>query len=84
MTLAADTIVFIGLGGRADPLWVAFLVIANLATREHDPRPILVLLVASLAAMFVYVDWTILTGLLALITTIRALFAVRRAALRPA
>jgi hypothetical protein len=65
VTLAADAIVFVGLAGHADPLWVAMLVVASLATREHDPRAILVLLLASLAATFVYVDWTILTGLLA-------------------
>jgi hypothetical protein len=66
-TLAADAIVFIGLAGRADPLWVALLVVASLAAREHDPRATLVLFLASVAAIFVYVDWTILTGLLAAI-----------------
>jgi predicted branched-subunit amino acid permease len=65
VTLTADAIVFVGLAGHADPLWVALLVIASLAAREHDPRAILVLLLASLAATFVYVDWTILTGMLA-------------------
>ena len=83
VTLAADAIVFIGLAGHADPLWVAVLVVASLATREHDPRAILILLFASIAATFVYVDWTILTGLLAVITTVRAAFAARRV-LRPA
>jgi hypothetical protein len=83
MTLAADAIVFIGLAGQADPLWVALLLIASLATREHDPRAILILLFASVAATFVYVDWTVLTGLLAIIATVRAAFAVRRV-LRPA
>ena len=83
ITLAADTIVFAGLAGYADPLWVALLVIASLAAREHDPRTILILFFAALAAIFVYVDWTILTGLLALIATVRAMFAMRRA-LRPA
>ena len=78
VTLAADTIVFVGLAGHADPLWVALLVIASLATREHDPRAILILLFASVAAIFVYVDWTILTALLAIIATLRAAFAVRR------
>jgi hypothetical protein len=73
VTLVADTIVFIGLAGQADPLWVALLVVASLATREHDPRAILILFFASLAAIFVYVDWTILAGLLALIATARAL-----------
>jgi hypothetical protein len=82
-TLAADTIVFIGLAGQADPLWVALLVVANLATREHDPRAILILLFASVAAIFVYVDWTILAGLLALIATGRALFVARRSRLAP-
>jgi hypothetical protein len=67
VTLAADTIVFIGLAGHADPLWVPLLVVANLATREHDPRAILILFFASIAATFVYVDWTILTGLLAVL-----------------
>jgi hypothetical protein len=66
-TLAADAIVFTGLAGRADPLWVALLVVASLAMREHDPRATLVLFLASVAAIFVYVDWTILTGLLAAI-----------------
>jgi hypothetical protein len=65
VTLLADTIVFVGLAGRADPIWAALLVVASLATREHDARAILVLLVASIVAVFVYVDWTILTGLLA-------------------
>jgi hypothetical protein len=83
ITLAADTIVFAGLAGYADPLWVALLVIASLAAREHDPRTILILFFASLAAIFVYVDWTILTGLLAIIATVRAMFAMRRV-LRPA
>ena len=82
ITLAADTIVFAGLAGYADPLWVALLVIASLAGREHDPRTILILFFASLAAIFVYVDWTILTGLLAIIGTVRAAFAMRRV-LRP-
>ncbi|MEK6207974.1 MAG: hypothetical protein AABM32_10060 [Chloroflexota bacterium] len=36
-----------------------------------------------LAAIFVYVDWTILTGLLAIIATLRAALAARRM-LRPA
>jgi hypothetical protein len=83
VTLAADTIVFIGLAGHADPLWVALLVVASLATREHDPRAILILFIAAVAAVFVYVDWTILTGLLAVITTVRAVFAAQRV-LRPA
>ena len=78
VTLAADTIVFIGLAGHADPLWVALLVVATLATREHDPRAILILFFASIAATFVYVDWTVLTGMLAIIATIRAVFAMRR------
>jgi hypothetical protein len=83
ITVAADTIVFAGLAGYADPLWVALLVIASLAAREHDPRTILILFFASLAAIFVYVDWTILTGLLAAIATVRAAFAMRRV-LQPA
>jgi predicted branched-subunit amino acid permease len=65
VTLVADAVVFVGLAGHADPLWVALLLIASIATREHDPRTILIVLLASLAAIFVYVDWTILTGLLA-------------------
>ena len=83
VTLGADAIVFVGLAGHADPLWVALLVVASLATREHDPRAILILFLASIAAIFVYVDWTILTGLLALIATVRAMFLMR-GALRPA
>jgi hypothetical protein len=83
VTRGADIIVFVGLAGYADPLWVALLVIASLAAREHDPRTILILFFASIAAIFVYVDWTILTGLLAAIATVRAAFAVRRV-LRPA
>ena len=78
VTLAADAIVFVGLAGHADPLWVALLVVASLATREHDPRAILILFFASIAATLVYVDWTILTGLLAVIATVRAAFAARR------
>ena len=83
VTLVADAIVFLGLAGHADPLWVALLLIASVATREHDPRAILILFFASIAATFVYVDWTILTGLLAIIATLRAAFAMRRV-LRPA
>jgi hypothetical protein len=83
VTLAADAIVFAGLAGHADPLWVALLVVASLAAREHDPRTILILFFASIAAIFVDVDWTLLTGLLAAIATVRAAFAVRRV-LRPA
>ena len=83
VTLAADAIVFIGLAGHADPLWVAVLVVASLATREHDPRTILILFFAAIAAAFVYVDWTILTGLLAVIAAVRLAFAARRV-LRPA
>jgi len=83
MTLAADAIVFAGLAGHADPLWVALLIGASLATREHDARAILILFFASIAAIFVYVDWTILAGLLAVITSIRAAFVVRRV-LKPA
>ena len=78
VTLAADAIVFLGLAGHADPLWVALLVVASLAAREHDPRAILILFLASIAATFVYVDWTILTGLLAVIAGVRAIFAMRR------
>jgi len=83
VTLASDAIVFVGLVGHADPLWVGLLVVASLARREHDPRAILILFFASIAATFVYVDWTILTGLLAVIATVRAMFAMRRV-LRPA
>jgi len=83
VTLVADAIVFVGLAGHADPLWVALLLIATIATREHDPRAILILFFASIAATFVYVDWTILTGLLAVIAMVRAAFAMRRV-LRPA
>ena len=83
VTLAADAIVFIGLAGHADPLWVALLVVASLATREHDPRAILILFFAVIAAIFVELDWTILTGLLAVVATVRAAFTARRA-LRPA
>jgi hypothetical protein len=83
VTLAADTIVFVGLAGHADRLWVALLVVASLATREHDPRATLILLFASVAAIFVYVDWTILTGLLAIVAAFRAALAARRV-LRPA
>ena len=78
VTVAADAIVFVSLAGHADPLWVALLTAASLATREHDPRAILILFFASIAATFVYIDWTILTGLLAVIATFRAAFALRR------
>jgi hypothetical protein len=78
VTVAADAIVFVSLAGHADPLWVALLTVASLVTREHDPRAILILFFASIAATFVYIDWTILTGLLALIATFRAAFALRR------
>ena len=46
------------------------------------PRAILILFLASIAATFVYVDWTILTGLLAVITMLRAMFAMRRVLVR--
>src|SRR5205814_5469119 len=78
VTLAADAIVFIGLGGHADPLWVGLLVVASVAAREHDPRAILIIFFASIAATFVYVDWTILSGLLAIIAVLRAAFIFRR------
>jgi hypothetical protein len=78
VTLAADAIVFAGLAGQADPLWVALLLVASLAMREHDPRVTLILFIASIAATFVYVDWTILTGLLAVIATTRAVLLTRR------
>ena len=83
VTLGADAIVFVGLAGRADALWVALLLIATLVAREHDPRAILIVFFASIAAIFVYLDWTILTGLLAIIAMVRALFGMRRV-LRPA
>jgi hypothetical protein len=83
MTIAADAVVFVGLAGHADPLWVALLLIATLATREHDPRAMLILLFASIAATFVYVDWTVLTGLLAAITVVRAAFGIRPALGQP-
>ena len=83
VAFAADAIVFVGLAGQADLLWVALLVVASLAAREHDPRAILILFFASIAATFVYVDWTILTGILAVIATVRAASAMRRV-LRPA
>jgi hypothetical protein len=78
VTVTADAIVFVSLAGQADPLWVALLVVVSLASREHDPRAILILFVASIAATFVYIDWTILTGLLAVIATIRAVSTLRR------
>jgi hypothetical protein len=83
VTLMADAIVSVGLAGHADALWVALLVVASLATREHDPRAILILFLAALASTFVYLDWTIVTGLLAVTATVRAVFAGRRI-LRPA
>ena len=82
VTLAADAIVFVGLADHADPLWVALLVVASLATREHDPRAILIILFASIAATFVYVDWTILTGLLAVIAMWRFARALPRGRMR--
>jgi hypothetical protein len=78
VTLGADAIVFVGLAGHADPLWVALLLVASLATREHDPRAILILFFAAIAATFVYVDWTILTGLLAVLAMIRGAVVTRR------
>jgi hypothetical protein len=69
-TIAADLFVFAGLAGHADPLWVVLLLAATAAARTHDPRAVLVLLVASAAATFVYVDWTILTGLLAALASL--------------
>jgi hypothetical protein len=74
-TLAADAMVVLGLAGHADILWVALLLAATLVARQHDPKVTLVLLLASVAATFVYLDWTILTGLLAVI---RILFVANR------
>ncbi|TMC46888.1 MAG: hypothetical protein E6J23_01435 [Chloroflexi bacterium] len=74
-TLAADAMVVLGLAGHADALWVALLLAATLVARQHDPKLTLVLLLASVAATFVYLDWTILTGLLAVI---RILFVANR------
>ena len=74
-TVAADAIVVVGLAGHADVLWVALLFAATLAAREHDPRVTLALLLASVAATFIYVDWTILTGLL---VALRFLFVANR------
>jgi len=80
-TVAADAIVVIGLAGQADVLWVALLFAATLVAREHDPKVTLVLLLASVAATVVYLDWTILTGLLAVIRVLslanRLVFARR-------
>jgi len=79
--VAADAIVVIGLAGQADVLWVALLFAATLVAREHDPKVTLVLLLASVAATVVYLDWTILTGLLAAIRVLslanRLVFARR-------
>jgi hypothetical protein len=66
-TLAADAIVVLGLAGHAGVLWVGLLLAATLIGRDHDPKVTLVLVFASIAATFVYLDWTILTGLLAVI-----------------
>ena len=74
-TIAADVLVFGGLASHADPLWVAVLVVATVASREHDPRAILILIVAAIAATFFSLDWTILTGLLAVL---RVLSLARR------
>jgi hypothetical protein len=82
-TIAADAIAFAGLAGQADPLWVAILIVGAIVAREHDPYAILVVFLAAIAATFVYVDWTILTGLLAPIAMLRAALALGRA-LRPA
>ena len=48
---------------------------------SRTARAILVLFFAALAAIFVFVDWTILTGLLAFSATVRAVFVARRYAL---
>lgn len=74
-TLAADAIVVVGLAGQADVLWVALLLAATLVARDHDAKVTLVLLLAAVAATFVYLDWTILTALLAVI---RILFVANR------
>jgi len=54
------------------------------STWEHDARAILILFFASIAAIFVYVDWTILAGLLAIIAVLRAAFIFRRSVRRRA
>lgn len=65
IAIAADAIVFLGLVGQAEPLWVAVLIAASWVAGEHDRGTILILTLASLAAFFVPLDWTVLTALLA-------------------
>lgn len=77
--VVADAVVFAGLAAHADVLWVVVLIAATLASREHHPLAILILIVASLAATFFSLEWTILVGLLAIVETVRALRGLRRA-----
>ncbi|HEY7623496.1 MAG TPA: hypothetical protein VIA63_00565 [Candidatus Limnocylindria bacterium] len=77
-TLIADLATFAGLAGHADVLWVALLLAATAVVRVHDPRATLVIFVAAVLALFAYVDWTILSGLLAALTWSRATLTLRR------
>jgi tetrahydromethanopterin S-methyltransferase subunit D len=72
----ADTIVFVGLVQLADVLWVSVLVAATLLAEAHDRSPVLVVAAAGLISTVVRVDWTVLVGLLAVVSAFRALRAL--------
>jgi hypothetical protein len=69
----ADAIVFVGLVQLADVLWVSLLVAATLLADDVDRLPLLVVAAAGLISIAVRVDWTILVGLLAIVSAFRAL-----------
>jgi hypothetical protein len=82
VAVAVDAIVFLGLAGQADPLWVAALLAASWIAPRHDPRTLMVVLIASIAAIVLPLDWTVLCALLAilrLVPTARPLAARVRA-----
>jgi tetratricopeptide (TPR) repeat protein len=72
----ARAIVFIGLVAAADVLWVSLLVAGTLLADDGDGLAAVVVAIAGLLTIAVRVDWTILVGMLAIVTVFRV---VRRA-----
>ena len=79
-----DAIVFVGLVRTADALWVSILVAATLVADDGDRLPLVVVALAGAASVALRIDWTILVGMLAIVTGLRALARFRSAAARPA
>jgi hypothetical protein len=69
----AEAIVFVGLVHLADVLWVSVLVAATLLVDGIDRLPVLVVACAGVVSVVVRVDWTILVGLLAVVSALRTL-----------